>query len=70
LLRISFEQLEAHRVVGRLDGRNIASARVLEKLGMRKEAHFRENEFVKGEWTDELIYAILRREWDGPGRPG
>jgi len=30
---------------------------------MRREAHLRENEFVKGEWTDELVYAILASEW-------
>jgi RimJ/RimL family protein N-acetyltransferase len=30
---------------------------------MRREAHFRENEFLKGEWTDEFVYAILSREW-------
>jgi RimJ/RimL family protein N-acetyltransferase len=36
---------------------------VLEKLGMRREGHFVENEFVKGEWTDELAYAILVTEW-------
>ena len=33
---------------------------------MRREAHLVENELVKGEWTDELIYAILRREWELP----
>ncbi|TCO52498.1 GNAT family N-acetyltransferase [Actinocrispum wychmicini] len=63
LLWIAFEDLNAHRVRGRLDARNTASARVLEKLGMRKEAHLRENEFVKDEWTDEIEYAILIREW-------
>ena len=31
---------------------------------MRREAHLIESEFVKGEWTDELVYAILRREWE------
>jgi hypothetical protein len=41
---------------------NRGSARVLERNGMRLEAHQVENEFVKGEWT-ELICAILRREW-------
>jgi RimJ/RimL family protein N-acetyltransferase len=65
LLRMGFEQLRMHRIVGKLDGRNAASARVLEKLGMRREAHFRENEFVKGEWTDEIVYAILASEWRG-----
>jgi RimJ/RimL family protein N-acetyltransferase len=52
-----------HRVVGRLEARNTASARVLEKLGMRLEAHLVENEWVKGEWQSELDYAILEREW-------
>lgn len=52
-----------HRVYGRLEPRNVASARVLEKLGMRKEAHLVENEWVKGEWQSEAVYAILDREW-------
>ena len=30
---------------------------------MRREAHLVQSEFVKNEWTDELIYAILRSEW-------
>lgn len=53
----------AHRVSGRIDARNDASARVLERVGMRREAHLRENEFVKGEWTDEVVYAITEDEW-------
>jgi len=52
-----------HRVTGRLEARNAASARVLEKLGMRLEAHFVENEWVKDEWQSERAYAILDREW-------
>jgi RimJ/RimL family protein N-acetyltransferase len=63
LLRLGFEGLGLHRIAGHLDGRNTASARVLERAGLRREAHLVENEFVKGEWTDELIYAILRSEW-------
>ena len=63
LLGIAFDELELHRVIGRTEVRNVASARVLEKLGMRQEAHFVENEFVKGEWQSELVYAILDREW-------
>ena len=63
LLRIGFERLGLHRIAGRLDARNEASARVLERLGMRREAHLLENEFVKGEWTDELVYALLADEW-------
>lgn len=68
LLRLGFEGLRLHRIMGRCDGRNLASARVMERSGMRREAHLVENEFVKGEWTDELVYAILRREWERSGQ--
>jgi RimJ/RimL family protein N-acetyltransferase len=63
LLAVAFDRLRLHRVIGRTEARNIASARVLEKLGMRREAHLVENEWVKGEWQSELVYAILDREW-------
>jgi RimJ/RimL family protein N-acetyltransferase len=63
LLALGFEQLGMHRIRGRLEARNTASARVLERVGMRREAHFVENEFVKGEWNDEVVYALLEREW-------
>ena len=56
---------EMHRVIGRTEARNRASARVLEKLGMRLEAHLVENEWIKGEWQSELVYAVLDREWSG-----
>jgi RimJ/RimL family protein N-acetyltransferase len=63
LLDIGFGELALHRIAGRLDARNTASARVLEKLGMRREAHLVENEWVKGEWQSEVVYAILASEW-------
>jgi RimJ/RimL family protein N-acetyltransferase len=65
VLQLAFEELKLHRVIGRLEARNTASARVLEKLGMRREGHLVENEYVKGEWQSELDYAILDREWRG-----
>jgi RimJ/RimL family protein N-acetyltransferase len=65
MLRLGFNGLGLHRIIGRCDGRNAASAALLERLGMRREAHFVENEFVKGEWCDEYVYAMLAREWGG-----
>jgi len=70
MLRIAFEDLELHRVIGRIEPRNVASARVLEKLGMRREAVFVENELLKGEWQSEAVYAILDREWRARDAPG
>jgi RimJ/RimL family protein N-acetyltransferase len=62
-LAFAFEGMGFHRVIGRTEARNTASARVLEKLGMRLEAHLVENEWVKGEWQSELVYAMLEQEW-------
>jgi RimJ/RimL family protein N-acetyltransferase len=63
VLRIAFDDVGLHRVIGRTEARNVGSARTLEKLGMRREAHLVENEWVRGEWQSELVYAILDREW-------
>jgi RimJ/RimL family protein N-acetyltransferase len=63
MVELAFVQLGAHRVCGRLDARNVRSARLLERLGMRREAYFVQNEWVKGEWTDEIVYAVLADEW-------
>jgi RimJ/RimL family protein N-acetyltransferase len=67
LMRLGFAELGLHRIIGRADARNIGSARVMEHLGMRKEAYLRENEFIKDEWTDEVMYAILAAEWQARG---
>jgi RimJ/RimL family protein N-acetyltransferase len=34
----------------------------MERLGMRREGHFVHNEIIKGQWADELVYAILDDE--------
>jgi RimJ/RimL family protein N-acetyltransferase len=65
LLEYAFFTLGLHRVIGNCDARNLASARVLERAGMRQEAHFIEDYWSKGEWTSSLIYAILEREYQG-----
>jgi RimJ/RimL family protein N-acetyltransferase len=63
LLALSFTEIGAHRVMAELDPRNDSSVRLCERLGMTKEAHFREDLRFKGEWADTGVYAILEREW-------
>lgn len=63
VLQIAFCELGLHRVVARLDPRNDESAALCRRLGMRQEAHFREDLWFKGEWGDTVIYGILDREW-------
>jgi RimJ/RimL family protein N-acetyltransferase len=63
LLRLAFEDLGLHRVVARIDERNEPSARLARRLGMRQEARLVDNEWFKGEWTTELVFAMLAKEW-------
>ena len=63
MLDFGFRELSLHRVFVDVDPENRASRRVAEKLGMRQEAHFVENAWLKGRWTDSAIYALLDREW-------
>lgn len=63
LLALAFGDLAMHRAWAQLDPRNVASARVCERLGMRQEGHFRHDMWFKGEWGDTAIYALLAAEW-------
>jgi RimJ/RimL family protein N-acetyltransferase len=63
LLEFGFNKLKLHRIFATCDIKNVASAHVLEKIGMRQEGHFHENGWVKGRWRDSLLYAILDYEW-------
>jgi RimJ/RimL family protein N-acetyltransferase len=62
LLRFGFDHLDLHRIFALCDPRSIASAHVLEKVGMQREGHLRERKLAKGKWHDELLYAILDYE--------
>ncbi len=68
VLGLAFEQLGLHRVCARLDARNSRSANLATRLGMRQEAHFLANEMFKGDWSDEMVFALLADEW--PRSPG
>lgn len=62
-LTYAFPAFDLHRVTALLDVRNMRSAALLERLGFRREGHFLQSGFFKGEWCDEYLYAILRDEW-------
>lgn len=58
-----FAALEKHRVYASVDRGNVSSMRLLERLGMRKEAHIVKSLWFKGEWVDDVVFAILATEW-------
>lgn len=63
LLGLAFDIAGVHRVYARCHARNEASSKVMSRLGMRQEAHFREHILHRGQWDEELIHAILEDEW-------
>ena len=68
ILRYGFETLGLHRVIANCQPENVASWRVMEKLGMRREAHFRQCiHRDDGTWWDEYSYAILEEDWNAAG---
>jgi RimJ/RimL family protein N-acetyltransferase len=63
-----FAQLGTHRVCASVDPRNRACVALLRSLGLRAEAHLRESLRQEDGWADDLIFALLRREWPPAGR--
>jgi len=64
LLAFGFDTLSLHRISADTTSTNPASWRLMERLGMRREANLIEAEFRDGEWIDYDIYAILADEWE------
>ena len=54
------------RIQAHTDLRNVASQKVLEKVGFRREGTIRKSIFIRGEWRDAYSYSILREEWKEP----
>ncbi|HEY0124889.1 MAG TPA: GNAT family protein [Rhizobium sp.] len=63
IIDLGFSTFGFHRVFARLDAQNTASVGVVERLGLRREAHLIENDRFNGIWGDEYVYAVLSREW-------
>lgn len=60
VLELALDRLDFYRVEARLDARNTASAAICERLGMQREGVLRNNMYLKGEWTSEAVYAVVR----------
>ncbi|HJN85712.1 MAG: GNAT family protein [Dehalococcoidia bacterium] len=63
IVDFGFRELGLHRISSWCIADNAASARVLERVGLRPEGRLRENEHFKGRWWDTLLYGLLESEW-------
>ncbi len=62
-LAFAFDTVGMHRIFGDCDPRNEASWRLMERLGLRREGHLRENVYAKGEWCDSYVYGLLAADY-------
>lgn len=62
IIDYGFNKMKMHSLEGIIDPENTGSARVLEKNGFVKEAHFKENEFFEGKFIDSVIYSLLKKD--------
>lgn len=59
-----FKEQSKHRIIASIDPENENSIRLVERIGFRKEAHFVESLWVNGNWVDDLIYALIEKDWE------
>src|SRR4029079_13638320 len=63
MVRAGFQQLGVGRIFSTCDAANLASARVLEKAGLRREATLENHRFAKDRWWTSFLYGVSREEW-------
>ena len=68
MLKLGFDTLKLHRIIAGCNARNEGSYKIMERLGMRREAHFIQsqlgNSALNNAWCDRFLYAILREEYE------
>jgi len=68
VLKHGFETLNYHRIIARCDAENVGSYRIMEKIGMRREALYHDarppHKESKRAYSDELLYAMVKDEWE------
>jgi ribosomal-protein-alanine N-acetyltransferase len=69
VLKFAFETLQLNRIEARCEIENVASERVMQKLGMQFEGVLRQHTQVMGKYRDLKLYSILKEDWAG-GLPG
>jgi RimJ/RimL family protein N-acetyltransferase len=60
-----FGKLRKHRISASVDPRNTGSIRLMHRLAFRQEAHMIGSLWFKGQWVDDIVFAMLARDWTG-----
>ncbi len=63
IIDFGFKELRLERIYAKVMHPNIASQKLLEKIGFKLEGRLRRDEFKNNKWYDDFIYAILKEEY-------
>lgn len=64
-----FNELEKHRIITSIDPENVNSIELVKRIGFRKEAHFVESLYINGKWVDDVIFALLKKDYFNTNKP-
>jgi [ribosomal protein S5]-alanine N-acetyltransferase len=64
IIQFGFEKMGLHSIEGNVNPKNDPSIKLLEKLGFKQEAYFKENFYYNGKFLDSLIYSLLVSNWN------
>ena len=63
IIQYAFDKMKANRIEAMVSPRNGNSQKLVRALGFRKEGVLREHDFYKGKFTDDYLFALLKRDW-------
>lgn len=64
IIKFGFENMRLNRIEAHCVDKNIASERIMQKIGMKYEGLLRDFRKFKGKYCDFKMYSILKKEWD------
>lgn len=64
VINLLFAKFQKHRIVASVDPENFSSIALMNRLGFRQEAHFKQSIEMNGLWHDDMVFAMLREEWN------
>jgi len=67
LIDKAFNESPLRKLVAYVHDQNVPSCRVLEKLGFQREGFLREHYIINGSLENEILFGLLKREWNGIG---
>jgi ribosomal-protein-alanine N-acetyltransferase len=67
MMEYGFHSLGLHRIHADTNSNNLRSWRIMERLGMKREAVLRDSVYEEGKWLDRYVYGMLADEWRDTG---